>query len=203
MDDSDISAKTLIQLQRLARVVKKVTHTSVSLARKGGMSALLSMAYQQRTHPDIKPVYDAFLNSLNVKERQWVGQILPDIFAQSPDDDTISYSDNKARYERRQRDIPVKHDRRKGIFYRGAWLYEDRRQEQRPFKGKDRRGTGEASLSKVKVIRADAQADENETAITYRGVRAPLAHEKQEPRKSSQKKKSTRMYRGVEIKDEE
>ncbi len=201
MDDSDISAKTLIQLQRLARTVKTVTHTSVSLARKGGVSALLSIAYQQRTHPDIKPVYDAFLNGLNVKERQWVGQILPDIFAQSPDDDSIPPSDKKARYDRRQRDIPVKHDRRKRIFYRGAWLYEDRRQEQRPFKGKDRRGTGEASLSKVKVIRADAQADEKETAITYRGVQAPLVKEEQEPRQPRQK--STRIYRGVEIKDEE
>ncbi len=176
------SSRTLLNLQRLSRVVKKESQIAISIRNAGGISDLLRRAAIENHNPAIIDAYNNFVAILTEQDKSELTIYnVPELSGSSSVIRTAESNDNKASsqhrtrsYDRRQRAIHVGHDRRKkATTYRGVTSKLDRRQNNLPYSGPDRRGRGESQ-----------NLDENKSTHTKSG----------EP-----KGKRTGMYRGQKI----
>lgn len=186
------SSRTLLNLQRLARVVKKESQIAISIRNAGGISDLLRRTAIESHNSAIIDAYNNFLVSLTEQDKTELAIYnVPALSESSSVIRTAESNENKAAkqdralsYDRRQRTVHVDHDRRKKpVMYRGTAIKTDRRQQDRSYPAPDRRGRG---------LSQNESQDKNKEMETQQGV---------DGQAESKKKKSVRMYRGKPISD--
>ncbi|MBL1320984.1 MAG: hypothetical protein COA63_007990 [Methylophaga sp.] len=178
------SSGTLLNLQRLARVVKKESQITVSIRNGKGISDLLGHTVLESQTPAIIAAHNALVAKLTEQDKAELAIYNVPAFLESASVIGTAKSneikdpsqDRKMSYDRRQRSVHVGYDRRKkATTYRGVTSKVDRRQEDLPYSGPDRRGRGESQNKNL---------DENKTT-----------HNKSDEPKGTR----TGMYRGQKI----
>ncbi len=204
----EFSSKTLLNLQRLARIVKKELKLSIHINTEQGIGDLLRSAASESQNMAVASQYNEFIAGLEEKDRLELASYNVELALSRNDDSKIVTPSNTrqkknsaSNYDRRQRNIHIDHDRRKkAVLYRGVLANTDRRQQNLPYEGPDRRGTGVHNQSEDEAMgEAKSQTTSQHTVKgrSYRGVAIDeeTAHQKE----TKPKRKRAGMYRGQKI----
>jgi hypothetical protein len=206
----NFSAQSLLQLQRLARVVKKELQMSVSIARKEGISELLRYAASENYNVPVFAAYNEFIASLTEQDRKELATYKVSIMADPVNHDSGSSiskndkSDTPDQTDRRQVNFPVERDRRKKEqYYRGVLATNDRRKQHEVYHGKDKRIQAWRNDNKASTdIHQSHDQSELEGQHADRGMAVDEESGQPKPR-SETIKKSNRMYRGQPVFDDD
>lgn len=149
------SSRSLLNLQRLSRVVKKELQLTVSIGTREGIGELLRRAVLENHSLAIIEAQNAFVSGLSEQDRAELTLYnvpikfeLTSAVSAVKSPELNSNAEEKKNgtivHDRRQRNVKVARDRRKKpVIYRGTVIkVEDRRKKALLFAGSERRGNG-------------------------------------------------------------